>query len=461
MTLTRRARRRPPEAEPPPHPGPHTMPWWASPTGICLGFLLPILVLIAYVGTINHPAITIRGVRFLTLPYLLLAASMLLVMAGGGWMGSLIVNRKMQPVHGGDLMRATNILGLVALLIYCLWLRGLLFNPLTVFQVFTGQFRPNRAEIGTGGGVRSLLNFSLVFFCFASYGIFVLRVRADRLCKFLIVALSLLTLYRSYLWSERLALIEILVPVVLAWTLSRPRKLAWAWQATRRFGPFGGIPFVVLYFAVGEYFRSWQSEFYQSKHLNFADFAVGRLASYYYTSLNNGAGVLATGNWPNYAFDSILQWLHKMPLGVGTLFKRVIGYEGSSNMDFLEEFGDAEFNNPSGIFQVVGDIGIGPAALYFWAVAFVAAMLLRRYERANIVGIALFPAFFMSFVEVFRYPYLGQSRAFSYVMAALLGVAIVSYLGRQRSRRQQLADRAQRFRGAPLAPRVGVPVGWR
>lgn len=459
MTPTRRSRRRAAVAAVLPDPGPHRMPWWATPAGICLGFLLPVLILIAYTGAIHHPAFTVRGIRFLTTPYLLLAAALLVISALGGWMGQQIVARRALPVHGPDLLRTANIMGLLGLLIYCLWLGQYLFNPVVVFGVLTGEVRPSRTELGTAGGVRSLLNFSLIFYCFAAYSIFVLRTRPDRLCRFLIVALTFLTLYRSYLWSERLAFIEIVVPSALAWVLAKPLRLGWTWTLVRRVGPFGGIPFVIFFFAITEYLRSWQSDYYNNGKLTFVDFAVGRFASYYYTSLNNGAGILATESWPTYTFDSILQWMHKMPGGIGTIFKTLTELRETVGGAFLSEFGDPEFNNLSGVLLVVSDVGIAGAAVYFFGVAFIAGLLIRRYERGNIFGIALFPAFFMSFIEIFRYPYLGTTRAFSYVMAALLGVAIVYYLGRQRLRRQQLADRAQHFRGLPLAPRVRAPAG--
>jgi hypothetical protein len=451
MSFGRRIGRRAPVAQPPSDPGPHGLPWWATPPGICLGFLLPVLVLIAYAGEIRHPAFTVRGIRFLTTPYLLLAAALLVMSALGGWMGQQIVPRRAAPTDGTDLMRAANVMGCLGLLIYCVWLGQFLFNPVVVYEVLTGQLRPARTELGTAGGARSLLNLSLIFYCFAAYSVFVLKTQPNRLCRFLFVALTVLTLYRSYLWSERLAFIEI---IVLAWVMARPQRFGWAWTPIRRLGPFAGIPFVVVFFAASEYLRSWQSEYYNNGRLNFVDFAVGRFASYYYTSLNNGAGILATDTWPTYTYDSVLQWMHKMPGGIGSVFKELTELRQTVGGTFLSEYGDPEFNNLSGLLLVVSDIGISGAAVYFFAIAFVAGLLMRRYERGNLIGIALFPCFFMSFIEIFRYPYMGQTRAFSYVMAALIGVGLVVLFGRQRARRLRLTDRARRFQGLSVGQRA-------
>ncbi|MEP6874422.1 MAG: hypothetical protein ABI887_08640, partial [Burkholderiales bacterium] len=63
------------------------LPWWTSPAGLTMGFLLPVLFLIAYVGEANISTVTIRGTRFLTLGYIELAAVFLLVIALAGWVG--------------------------------------------------------------------------------------------------------------------------------------------------------------------------------------------------------------------------------------------------------------------------------------------------------------------------------------------------------------------------------------
>ncbi|MEX8492645.1 hypothetical protein, partial [Sphaerotilus sp.] len=64
-----------------------SMPWWCSPAGIAVGFLLPLMVLISYAGELPHPALTIRGVQALDAHYLMLGAMMILAIALTGWFG--------------------------------------------------------------------------------------------------------------------------------------------------------------------------------------------------------------------------------------------------------------------------------------------------------------------------------------------------------------------------------------
>ena len=113
-------------------------------------------------------------------------------------------------------------------------------------------------------------------------------------------------------------------------------------------GPFAALPLLIIYFGIAESVRSWTSSTYHQK-LGFWQFVIGRSTSYYYPSLNNGAGVLATTQWPTYKFEVTLAWLHKAPL-IGHLFSALVNLRSYALERFLGNFGDEEFNNPSGLF---------------------------------------------------------------------------------------------------------------
>ena len=97
---------------------------------------------------------------------------------------------------------------------------------------------------------------------------------------------------------------------------------------------------------------------------------------------------------------------------------------------FLSKFGDAEFNNPSGIYAVMFDLGLPLAAVYFCMVGFVGGMIYQSYRREYLTGVLFYPLFFIAFLEVFRFPYLGTSRAFTW----LLGIVLVLLLRKASSR---------------------------
>jgi hypothetical protein len=96
-----------------------------------------------------------------------------------------------------------------------------------------------------------------------------------------------LAFVRAFLRSERLAVIELLVPFIVSIIWLRPpvgrrtRRLA---QAAPVLGPV----FLYVFFGAAEYFRSWSS-FYANRESSFWGFIGLRLMGYYTTALNNGA----------------------------------------------------------------------------------------------------------------------------------------------------------------------------
>jgi hypothetical protein len=315
--------------------------------------------------------------------------------------------------------------GAIGLLALTIWFRDFVFNPGLLWHVLSGSSKPGREEIEMTTGITSLANFVPVYF--AIYA-FQLRGRESRLpwyMHLMCAVLVVFTLFRVYVWSERLALIEAMIPFVFvagakAWS-SRHRVM----RAVAFLGPFVAIPVLVGYFGIAEYARSWASGAYSQ--LDFWDFAVGRFASYYYTSLNNGAGLLATTEWPTYKFDSVLAWLHRAPLSVGQVFGSMTNVTaiGLEHDAFLKRFGDVEFNSPSGLYSVVGDIGLPLAFIYFALCGAASGFLFVRYQQGHLLGVVLYPMFFISYLEIFRYPYLGQSRAFTPTVGFIVVLLIV------------------------------------
>lgn len=407
-----------------------TLPWWMSPTGQCLGFLLPILFLIAYVGQAGFSGLTVRGLRFLSPTYLALGAVLLVVSALAGWVGQHLQVRgpgrgamSSSPGVMGAPSRqwdvAATLVAVVALFAYLVWFKSFFLSPSLLLQTLTGAYRPDRSNIEVTIGVTSLANVAPVFFSIYAYRLAFAGPRIHPAAHAMAAVLVPLTVFRVYAWSERLALIEASVPFGLAlgaMACRSPRRwvrvLVWG-------GPFIALPALVLYFGMAEYVRSWTSPAYAGK-LNFWDFAIGRIASYYYTSLNNGAGLLATLDWPTFAFEHTLYWLHRAPLSVGPLFSSWIDLPYFQTEVFLEKFADPEFNNPSGLYAVVCDLGLPLGIAYFAAVALAGGLLFRAYGEGRLLGALLYPIIFLSFLEVYRYPYLGQSRAFTWVLGMIL-----------------------------------------
>lgn len=407
------------------------LPWWSSPAGIHLGFLLPILVLVAWLGGSDLTVMTLRSTWFLTGDYVGMGALLLVVTGIAGWIGAQIdVSPRPTPVGVAEGDGAAAMVGTVALAAYLLWFKDYVIDPALLLQTLSGTPRPDRTSIPTMVGLTSLTNVAPVFFSIYAYRAFTAGPAMHRRLHILCGTLLCFTVLRVYAWSERLALIEALVPFALASMFWLSGKKRWTTSALVQAGPYAAIPALIVYFGVAESVRSWTSETY-NRQTGFWEFAIGRFASYYTTSLNNGAGLLETSTWPSYKFESVLAWLHKAPL-LGPVFSSYVDSRQSGTGQYLANYGDLEFNNPSGLFTVVYDLGLPLAVVYFAIVGVLGGIAFRAYRSQRLIGVLIYPLLFLAFLEVFRYPYLGASRAFTWVLGVLLALAFVAWEGRSR-----------------------------
>jgi oligosaccharide repeat unit polymerase len=407
-----------------------TTPWWVSPVGINLGFLLPMLVLIVYADQADLEGLTLRGVDFLTTPYIYLGAALLLITALGGWIGTqLKIERRERGESLADYERAAIVIGVIALCSYMIWFKDFLLNPVLLLKTLTGAYRPDRTNISLSVGITSLVNTAPAFLSIYA-SMYLDAGRPRRLLRWMFIAIICFTLFRVYAWSERLALIEATVPLgmVAACRLNNSRNALFRWVATM--GPYVALPFLLLYFGIAESARAWTSATYNQK-LGFWQFVTGRLASYYYSSLNNGAGVLATSEWPSYHFENTLDWLHRAPL-LGRLFSAAVDLKYFELERFLTSYGDPEFNNPSGLYGVIYDLGLPLGFAYFAVAGFFGGVLLRAYQARRWSGVLLYPMFFLFYLEVFRYPYFGSSRAFTWMLGIILATVVAHGIGHRK-----------------------------
>ena len=399
--------------------------WWLSPVGLILGFLLPIFLSIVLVGYLDTSALQIRGIRFLTEKYIALGIALVLVMALGAWVGEKIDLKPHAPIVERNWQPVLWVLGLIALGAYMIWFKDILFNPITLFGVLTGSIKMSRQEIGATPGITSLVNFIPVYFAIATYVWTTNSKNLPKRLKILTATLFGLTVFRVFVWSERLALIELLAAVALPWTANfykttqnqRLKKLL-------QLGPIIALPALVMYFGLAEYFRSWQSATYNGK-TDFWTFALGRLGTYYYTSLNNGAGMLEMFKWPTYQFENTLLFAHKAPGMFGPLFSYYTELKQFTNEIYLKAYGDPEFNNPSGLYSVVYDIGIHGGFMYYAAMGLLSGIFYRSFLSGGARGIVLYPLCFVMMLEIYRYPYFGAPRAFTSLLGAIFAIAII------------------------------------
>jgi hypothetical protein len=398
--------------------GSHVLPWWTRPSAVSLLFVMPMLLVVLWAGSSDLGGLAVRTRNYLSTPYMILCMGLVIVSAAGAALGEGVAQNTLTRSGDEHLVRAAVCLGLVVLAAYIFWYRALILDPSVMIGILSGTLKPERDDIGSVAGITSLVNLAAPFFSLAGYLVFVRKIR-DGVLKALMLVLLLFTFFRAYIWSERLAAAEALIPLVLALLLSMPKPTAQ--QPVRRLfrglGPYAALPAVFVFFAVAEYFRSWP--YYQDR-MAFWEFALGRFVSYYYTALNNGAGMLATAEWPSGKYENVLGWLHAFPLGIGPWFNELIGGTHSTGGLFLQRYGDPEFNSASSYLAVTLDLGVAGAILYFAVSAFLGGILYSRYVRGDTLALMLYPSVLVALFENFRYCYWGTSRAFVWLLGAVI-----------------------------------------
>ena len=250
--------------------------------------------------------------------------------------------------------------------------------------------------------------------------------QGDRKALLWITALLLIALIRVILLSERMALIELVVPsVILAVRLGViTRRDSWRVRSMGSALPIIAPLMLAVTFGAFEYFRSWQ--YYTNDFNSYPEFVVWRLSGYYTTSHNNGAMAVETGDSRPLPYFSV-EAFWKFP-GVS---ESPIGYEKLTSINVLDtydqmllNFGNPELNNEGGLFQPLLDWGL-PLSLVFWAgYGFIAGRSYTYYLVGHLGGVLFYPIVFVTLIDVPRLLMISDPRLTPTL--AIIAMAVVT-----------------------------------
>jgi hypothetical protein len=323
-----------------------------------------------------------------------------------------------RPAPGGYVVPPTvlGIVGLLTVMAYAIW-----FFPILLH----GRVMMERDELNQMPGITSFTQMGIPFVLCYAHCALTSGQRFPRIVRWELYLILFLTFARVFIWSERLAMIEVMVPAAVV-VLTQARVPRGPWRRARSvlaaFGPYLAVPILIGGFTVTEYFRSWKT-YSHTQSLPLVDFMVSRVVTYYFTALNNGAGFLATqvDEWPTYHFLYVLTPIYCLPAGIGEGLRTLVtGHQEWPHFAFLQSYADVEFNNMSGIFPYMHDMGLVGACVYFAASGLVAGTLYRSLMRGGKVGAMLYPSVFVACVEVLRISYLNGPRIVLVFVGALL-----------------------------------------
>jgi hypothetical protein len=295
-------------------------------------------------------------------------------------------------------------------LAYVLWFQVLLENPGLMAEIAEGERSSIRDLTTTMPGITTMTQFGVAYVI--AYGV-MRGSRARAIARWeqaAFLAVFVLGAIRAFAWSERLAVIELVLCYLFA-------RLAYARvMRERTWSLASAIPLVApvllyLAFTGTEYFRSWH--FFVNEYDSVWEFSFERLMSYYATASNNGIGLLVEDrSWPQYTGRYIAEWLYQMPV-VGEALMESVGDLQRPYFYFLSRFARPEFNNPSGMFPIVFDIGYAGSMLYFLIEGAVVGLLWDGWRRQSRVGVLFFPLAMLFLLELLRFNYFASSRFFA------------------------------------------------
>jgi hypothetical protein len=310
--------------------------------------------------------------------------------------------------------KAMAVLLLLTLLAYAVWFGPLLAQPGLLWEVVSGQSMNLRGALSTMPGVTTMTQFGVAY-VIAYAALRGSRVRPLALWEHLGLGLVLLlSLVRVVAWSERLAAIELVVAFVVTRLAFARIQRVQAWQLATAL-PLAAPLLVYVAFTATESMRSW--EFYRDQYSSVWQFSFERLTAYYATAANNGAGLLTEDpHWPVYSGRYVAEWLYLMP-GLGGRLRDALGDAQLFYDDFLSRFARPEFNNPTGLFTVVFDVGYVGSALYFLACGALIGVLWNSWRRGGAAGVLFYPMAVLFMVEVLRFNYFAATRCFPIALA--------------------------------------------
>ena len=401
------------------HPAPPSVPAWMAPHRFVAIVLLPCAGLVAWGAAAWRADVTGGpGVpAYLTAPITLIWFSAL----GALYLGSRLASATFRPPAATPIPSALGLDLLFWLCIagYATWFGPMLAgDPGLVLAAVRGEpgavyaFREATPNIP---GMTTLTQFGIAYAILHAD----LRLRGGihppKRFTLYLTAVLVLGLLRASANSERLALVEIALPLAFVAmaspAASTTRRRRWA----RTLFPLIVVAVAPILFVAFEYNRSWVNH-YQFISSSLVDFGLERLSVYYVSALNNMAGYMSNSEWPTYTGEQSFGWLYRF-------FGRAAPIEDGF-ATFLHLHASPEFNNRTGILTVFHDWGIalglgyfaGLGALYGYAHLCFAAR--RGWARH------LFPVFLLGLFELLRIDYVADGRA----VAALIGLGLARAL---------------------------------
>ncbi len=400
------------------------LPWWFRPSFFLLGASLPAVLLFAHAD----PSLTLSQAQlFYAHRDTLVGVFAIFILVAGSLIGEagILQNlfRRKTPDPRKSIVAGTRfhdrlaeafldqkidwILMAIFIVSHLIFFRGFFTNPGLIAGVLGGNLELKHT-FKTIPGVTTWTQVSLIL----------ATIRGLRWSGVLPGKIKLISVFhliffgtlfvRAILWSERLALVEGVVPFFLCALPKVIRMIGPRWKFIIQFFPLIVPVLLLAVFTTFEFFRSWQTN--ATQHGSILQFGWLRLFTYYFEAMNTGAATLGVSGF----YDTLTGPLSEVQYE--TIYKGL--YQGSL---------DIEFNNPSGIWYLAtytGNLLFIPVLLIlglFYGIVW------KAFREGRILGF-FFPINFLGLMEIIRIHYwFGTNRvlASTIFIFLILGWAMI------------------------------------
>jgi oligosaccharide repeat unit polymerase len=413
-------------------------PWWMAPWMLSCLIMLPLLTAALIVPIQFHWELG-RMAKLMSFDTWAMAVGGVLSFAAGSWLGAHvrlsapglgIEDVALSPTLCRLLRVITWTLFVIAVAAYALWFMPVARDPSILLAVLAGRWHELevRNTIGTIPGVTTLVQAQIVYVTLLVVRwIYLPQARPSRLEKSALVVVFLLACMRNLIWSERIAVIELLVPAAILF-LRQPK-----YPRMTALAPVFAAVGLVVFFSIFEYFRSW-SAYYQYRYDSFAVFIMTRLSGYYITALDNGAGLYR--DWGGIAAPlSTADWFWRFPWEIGqTWFSEILGLEKYQHAAWLYWNASPEFNNSSGIFMPFVDYGAIGGMIFWGLFGLLTGQIFRGFAKGGFAGMLIYPSWFIGLLEMPRILYLCEARYFPVLIICLAVIFLIAMMAEQQGK---------------------------
>lgn len=408
--------------------------WWAAPSW-CLLLVVPASLALAQNTSDADFRTLYRTPRTLSVDDVGLFALAGAVLLLGVLLGQALAARQPPAAWPGLSERQITVLERAATVLFRLTVVGYLAfaavglrrgvtleqltGPLLSQTNYSGELRLLFAPVT---GVTTMTQFGVAYVVVAGLQLSVGSRRGVSTRLAVVLGLSLL---RSFYVTERLALLEVLVPFLLVLAVRRRATH----PALTAAAPALAVPALVVVFGLFEYSRSWV--YFRTRTTGtYSQFVVDRLAGYYATAYNNGAVGLHQLTSPERLPYASLEALWTAPV-VGQLqvYQRLSGGidPAAESRQLLSRFASPEFTNPCGLCTPLIDFGLAPGLLFLLLAGAAVGALYAGFRTGGPLGLLLYPVAFTGLLEVPRYLYWTQGRT----VPAIVGLSVLAVLLRR------------------------------